>query len=79
LPFLMLRAVADPAERGIPAPALAGLGPDGEPRPGAVALRLLAAPWTLPALLRLARDSEAGLAALRAAVSALGPAGFGFP
>ena len=79
LPFLMLRAVADPAERGIPAPALAGLGPDGETRPAAVALRLLAAPWTLPALLRLARDSEAGLAALRAAVSALGPAGFGVP
>ena len=76
LPFLVLRAVADPAERGIPAPALAGLGPDGETRAGAVALRLLAAPWMLPALLRLARDSEAGLAALRAAVSALGAAAF---
>ena len=76
LPFLVLRAIADPAERGIPAPALAGLGPDGETRAGAVALRLLAAPWTLPALLRLAKDSEAGLAALRAAVSALGTAAF---
>ena len=78
LPFLVLRAIADPAERGIPAPALAGLGPEGETRPGAVALRLMAAPWTLPALLRLAKDSEAGLAALRAAVSALGAAAFGF-
>ena len=76
LPFLVLRAVADPAERGIPAPALAGLGPDGETRPWAVALRLLAAPWTLPALLRLARDSEAGLAALGAAVARLGPGAF---
>ena len=76
LPFLVLRAVADPAERGIPGPALAGLGPDGETRPGAVALRLLAAPWALPALLRLAGDSAAGLAALRAAVSALGAAAF---
>ncbi|MEI6557004.1 MAG: nucleoside phosphorylase [Rhodospirillaceae bacterium] len=76
LPFLILRAIADPADRGIPAPALAGLGPDGETRPGAVALRLLAAPWTLPALLRLAADSRSGLAALSAAVSALGPAGF---
>ncbi len=76
LPFLMLRAIADPAERGIPAPALAGLGPDGETRPGAVALRLLEAPWTLPALLRLAGDSKAGLEALGIAVSALGPAAF---
>lgn len=76
LPFLVLRAIADPAERGIPGPALAGLGPDGETRPGAVALRLLAAPWTLPALLRLAKDSEAGLKALRAAVSALGATAF---
>jgi len=79
LPFLVLRAIADPAERGIPGPALAGLGPDGETRPGRVALRLLAAPWTLPALLRLAKDSEAGLAALRAAVSALGAAAFRVP
>ena len=76
VPFLILRAIADPAERGIPAPALAGLGPDGETLPLAVVLKLLAAPWTLPALLRLARDSQAGLSTLKAAVSALGPAAF---
>ena len=74
LPLLVLRAIADPADRAIPGPALAGLDPDGNARPFAVALRLLAAPWTLPALLRLAADSQAGLAALRRAVQCLGPA-----
>ncbi|NYZ16714.1 nucleoside phosphorylase [Azospirillum sp. RWY-5-1] len=69
LPFVVLRAVADPADRAIPAAALAGVGPDGAVRPAAVALRLLAAPWQLPALLRLATDSRAGLEALRGAVA----------
>ncbi len=75
LPFIVLRAIADPAERGIPGPALAGLGPDGETRPGAVMMRLLAEPSALPALLRLAQDSKAGLAALRRAVSVIGREG----
>ena len=72
LPFLVLRAIADPADRAIPPVALAGLGPEGETRPGAVALRLLMAPWALPALLRLAADSRASLAALTEAVTRLG-------
>ncbi len=76
LPLLVLRAIADPAGRAIPPPALVGLGPDGETRPLAVALRLLAAPWTLAALLRLAADSRAGLAALGQAVLRLGPTAF---
>lgn len=68
LPFVVLRAVADPAERAIPPAALAGVGPDGSVRPLAVAVRLLAAPWQLPTLLRLAADSRAGLEALGDAV-----------
>jgi hopanoid-associated phosphorylase len=68
LPLLVLRAVADPAERALPAPALVGIAADGSPRPLAVALRLLPAPWHLPGLIRLARDSEAALAALRQAL-----------
>jgi hopanoid-associated phosphorylase len=74
VPLLVLRAIADPARRTIPAPALVGLGPEGEARPLAVALRLLAAPWTLLALMRLAADSRAGLVALDQAVQRLGPA-----
>lgn len=77
VPFLVLRAVADPADRSIPPPALAGLDENGETRPLAVALHMMIQPWTLPALLRLASDSKAGLAALAAAVSRLGPSAFG--
>ncbi len=76
LPLLVVRAVADPAERGSPALALAGVGPEGETRPWTVARHVVRAPWALPALLRLAADSRAGLAALRDAVTRLGPAAF---
>ncbi len=65
VPFLIVRAVADPAARGIPALALAGLGPDGSLRPGRVVPGLLRRPWHLAALLRLAADSRAGLKTLR--------------
>lgn len=76
LPFLVVRAIADPADRAIPGAALAGLGPDGETRPWAVVVRLLASPWSLPALLRLAADSKAGLTALAELAGRLGPAAF---
>lgn len=72
VPFVVLRAVADPAHRAIPPAALAGVGPGGRVRAVPVLVRLLAAPRQIPALLRLAADSRAGLAALAAAVAALG-------
>jgi adenosylhomocysteine nucleosidase len=71
LPFLALRVVADPADRAIPPPALAAIAPDGRTRPVRVALRLLLAPWHLPGLLRLGRDSDAALGALSAALGRL--------
>jgi adenosylhomocysteine nucleosidase len=71
-PFAVLRAVADPAGRAIPALAMAGLGPDGETRPWAVAAGLLRRPQELPALLRLGGETGRALAALRAAVDLLG-------
>lgn len=71
LPFLVLRAVADPWDAAIPPPALAGLAADGTLRPFAVALALLRQPRHLPALLRLARDSRVALMALRAALHRL--------
>jgi len=70
-PFAVLRAIADPAGRGIPALAMRGLGPDGETRPLAVAAGLLRHPGDLPALIRLGRDSQAALAALAAVGSVL--------
>ena len=71
LPFLALRAVADPPGRTIPAPALAGLSPDGGTRPFMVAGRLALAPWFLPSVLRLAKDSRTGLSALNRAIPLL--------
>ena len=73
VPLLVLRAIADPAGRGIPVLALAGIGADGRTRPGAVALGLLRRPGALPGLLRLARDSAAAMRTLRRAAPALRP------
>lgn len=71
LPFLAVRAVADPADRPIPAAALAGLAPDGHLRPFAVMARLALRPWQLPRMARLAEDTRAARRALRR-VAALG-------
>jgi hopanoid-associated phosphorylase len=65
LPFLAVRAIADPADRTIPRAALAGVAPDGRQRPLAVLVHLLGRPWETVALLRLALDSRAALAVLR--------------
>lgn len=70
-PFAVLRAIADPAGRGIPALAMLGLGPDGETRALAVAAGLLRSPGDLPALIRLGRDTRAALAALAEAARAI--------
>ena len=64
IPFLVLRAVADPASHGIPGAALSGLGADGRTRPLGVAAGLAVRPWQLPALIRLGMESRAGFAAL---------------
>lgn len=73
LPFVVVRAIADPAARALPPPALVGLGPEGETRPLAVALALLNAPYHLPALLKLAADSRHGFATLRTAARLFRP------
>lgn len=73
LPFLVVRAVADPAERTIPGAALAAVRPDGRVDHAAVVRHLLAKPWQLPHLLRLARDSAAGLTTLRRTAVLIGP------
>jgi adenosylhomocysteine nucleosidase len=64
LPFLVVRAVADPALRALPAAALAGIGPNGSRRPFAVFAKLLANPTALPALIRLAKDSNKAMKSL---------------
>ena len=65
LPFLPVRAVADPATRSVPEFALTALSPGGRIRPGAVIARLLARPWEIRELLGLAVETRAAMASLR--------------
>lgn len=67
--FAVLRAIADPAGRALPGPALAGMGPEGETRILAVLGAAAQQPRTLPGLLALARDSRRAMAALRRATA----------
>ncbi|MFP5517602.1 MAG: purine phosphorylase [Alphaproteobacteria bacterium] len=71
LPFLVLRAVADPWDAGVPPPILAALATTGSLRFFAAAVELLRHPGQLPALLRLARDGHEALTALRTALNQL--------
>jgi len=73
VPFLAIRAIADPVHRTVPAAALAGLGPDGEIRVVPVLKALLRRPYDLPALLRLSIDTAVGLKALGRVVALAGP------
>ncbi|HLJ64524.1 MAG TPA: hypothetical protein VKT70_10485, partial [Stellaceae bacterium] len=71
IPFLVLRAVADPATKGLPPAALVGLRPDGTMALGPVLRSLAVHPAQLPALLRLYRETRLALRALRRGVFAL--------
>jgi len=71
VPFLVLRAVADPAERDIPRAALVATSPDGDVRIAAVAAALFIRPWTVPSLMRLGLDARQGLKTLERALPAL--------
>ena len=65
LPFMAIRAVADPAGRAVPWCARAGLSADGRTRPLPVLGRLCLRPWELPALITLARETARALESLR--------------
>lgn len=70
-PFLVLRAVADSAARGLPAAALVGLHPSGRMALGRVLAAVLREPGQIPNLVTTARDTRRALNALRAALAAL--------
>lgn len=65
LPFVVVRAIADPVERPRPALDLLGIGAQGEPRHFAQASRCLRRPWELVALWRHERSANAAFGTLR--------------
>jgi adenosylhomocysteine nucleosidase len=74
LPFAVIRAIGDPAERALPLTALAFVNPQGRIRAGAV-IGILARPLELAALLRLGLETRAALRTLRRAAPLLGGLG----
>ncbi len=64
-PFLVIRAVGDPADRAVPELAMSGLAADGTTHAWPVVRRLLRQPTALPAILQLARDTGAAMRSLR--------------
>ncbi|MEM7505173.1 MAG: hypothetical protein AAF415_00395 [Pseudomonadota bacterium] len=84
LPLHALRVVGDPAEQSLPAYVSQAVTETGHPRIGAALWGLARAPWTLPDLLRLKRDTDAGLKRLEGlvkngALAALLPGEKGLP
>ncbi len=73
LPLAVLRVVSDTAGVSLPAAVLAGLKPDGGMNLLGVLGALARDPRQLPALMRVGRDTDLAMAALKAAVAAAGP------
>lgn len=73
VPFLVIRAIADPAERRLPPWLSAVIGADGRPLPRPLLAGLAAHPGDLAALLRLGGDARRALNALRRAAAGAGP------
>ena len=64
VPFVALRAIADPAWRGLPEAALLPLDPLGRPRLAAVLGSVMKTPGQIPGLILTARDTRTALKAL---------------
>jgi adenosylhomocysteine nucleosidase len=64
IPFVVLRAIADPAVRELPPAALVPLSGDGTPAIGQVLASVLTQPSQLPMLLTVAREARQALQAL---------------
>jgi adenosylhomocysteine nucleosidase len=73
LPFAVLRAICDPAERTLPPAALVGIDSQGAIAVWRVLGSLAAHPGQLPALLALSADAATAKRALAAQVSRMAP------
>jgi hopanoid-associated phosphorylase len=78
LPLAVLRVVADPAERALPAAAVAALGKDGRPDLWALLRSLCRDPAQLSGILGVAADARRAMAVLADCARLLG-CGFGRP
>jgi hopanoid-associated phosphorylase len=73
LPFIVIRAIADPAERDLPSAAYIALTPDGAPDLGRILASVLREPGQISGLVRLAREARLALRTLSRTVAAVGP------
>ena len=73
VPFAVIRAVSDAADRALPPAAQVGLGADGRPAIGPVFASLRSNPWQIGSLIKTALEAEDGFHALERARAALGP------
>lgn len=73
VPFMALRAVADPADRAVPELALGALDAQGRPALLRLLAGMLAHPEQVPQLWRLALDYQAALGALRRCAAITSP------
>jgi adenosylhomocysteine nucleosidase len=64
IPFLVLRAIADPATRALPPAAMVPLSAEGKPQVGQVLASVMRRPQQLPSLFGVAREARQALAAL---------------
>ena len=71
LRFAVIRAVADPAERGLPPAAMVAIGPQGKMDIPALARSIVSQPGQFGALIRLGLDARAGMRALDRAARVL--------
>ncbi len=71
VPFIVIRAVADPAWRSLPPAALLPLDREGRPRMGAILASVIGRPGQIAGLIATGRDTRAALKALARAVEVL--------
>ena len=77
LPFLTLRAIADPAARSLPQAALKAIGPDGRLKPFSAVAAMYLRPWESLALVRLAYETRLAFDTLEKVAARLAEPGGG--
>lgn len=73
VPFLVVRAIADPWHRDVPEWLSGTIAKDGRPHLGEVLIGLLQRPWQLPRLAVLGLDFERAMRTLRRVALCAGP------